>query len=151
MVTGRDGPTSQPSRGDHLIIYDGVCGLCNRLNTFVLPRDRRTVFDFASLQSAVGRSVLQRFGEDATELTTFYVLVNYRSASPTLLSRAAAALFLMETLGMPWRSAGLLRMLPMRWLDRLYDLVARHRYRLFGRSDSCPIPRPEYRHRFLDT
>src|SRR6266850_2726215 len=90
-------------RGEHLLLYDGVCGLCNRLNNFVLPRDSRGIFDFASLQSAVGRSALKRFGRDPEELSTFYLVTNYRSESPALLSKAGAALFVMKKLRAPWR------------------------------------------------
>src|SRR5206468_10125550 len=93
-----------PHRGEHLVLYDGVCGLCNRLNNFVLLRDTRAAFDFASLQSAAGRSVLQRFGKNNENLNTFYVVANYRSVSPALLSEARAVLFVMQTLGTgsPW-------------------------------------------------
>ena len=110
-----------------MVLYDGVCGLCNRLNNFVLPRDTRAVFDFASLQSAVGRSTLARFGRNPEDLNTFYLVTNYRSESPALLSKASAALFVMKKLGDPWR-----------WLG------------LFGRYVSCLMPSAEYRKRFID-
>ena len=70
-----------------MVLYDGVCALCNRLNNFVLPRDNRGVFDFASLQSAMGRSALQRFGRNPDDLNTFYLVTNYRSESSALLSK----------------------------------------------------------------
>jgi predicted DCC family thiol-disulfide oxidoreductase YuxK len=142
--------TSISPRGEHLVLYDGVCGLCNRLNNFVLPRDTRAVFDFASLQSAVGRSVLQRFGRNPEDLNTFYLVTNYRSESPALLSKAGAALFVMNKLGDPWRWFGLLGVFPSALLDRAYDLIARYRYRLFGRYERCLMPSAEYRKRFID-
>src|SRR5713101_9860777 len=139
-----------PARGEHLILYDGVCGLCNRLNRFVLLRDTRAVFDFASLQSATGRSVLQRFGRDTENLTTFYVVADYREESPTLLSKARAVLFVMKTLdiGSAWRHA--FRIFPDAVLDFGYDLIARNRYRFFGQSESCLMPSTEFRKRFID-
>jgi predicted DCC family thiol-disulfide oxidoreductase YuxK len=136
--------------GDHLLLYDGVCGLCNRLNQFVLPRDIAGVFAFASLQSGAGRSALARFGRSSGDLNTFYVVTNYRSAAPRLLSKAAAGLFVMKTLGAPWRWLGLFGILPQALLNFGYDLIARNRYRLFGRADTCLVPSPEYRQRFLD-
>ena len=136
--------------GDHLLLYDGVCGLCNRLNQFVLPRDTAGVFAFASLQSGAGRSALARFGKNSEDLNTFYVVTNYRSDSPGLLSKAAAGLFVMKGLGAPWRWLGLFGVLPHALLNRAYDLIARNRYRLFGRSDTCLVPSVEYRQRFLD-
>jgi predicted DCC family thiol-disulfide oxidoreductase YuxK len=136
--------------GEHLILYDGVCGLCNRLNTFVLPRDAEGVFDFASLQSATGQSLLKRFGRNPEDLNTFYVVTSYRSESSVLLSKAEAGLFVMKALGVPWRWLGLFRVLPIRSLNAAYDLVARNRYRLFGRHETCLLPSAEYRSRFID-
>ena len=141
---------SIPRRGEHLLLYDGVCGLCNRLNNFVLPRDAQGLFDFASLQSEAGRSVLERFGKNPADLDTFYVVTNYRSQSPALVSKARAALFVMTTLGAPWRWLGFFGMFPTALLDRVYDLIARHRYRIFGRTESCLMPSPEYKQRFID-
>ncbi len=137
-------------RGEHLILYDGVCGLCNQLNRFVLLRDSRAVFHFAPLQSTTGRSVLRRFGRNAGNLTTFYVVANYRSESPALLWKARAALFVMKTLdsGGAWLWA--VRMLPNTLLDLGYDLIARSRYRVFGRSEICLMPNAEFRRRFID-
>jgi predicted DCC family thiol-disulfide oxidoreductase YuxK len=139
-----------PARGEHLILYDGVCGLCNRLNQFVLLRDTRAVFDFAPLQSITGRSVLQRFGRDTEDLTTFYVVANYRSESPALLSKARATSFVMKTLegGGMWLRA--FRILPNALVNLGYSLIARNRYRIFGRSESCLMPSAEFRKRFID-
>ena len=138
-----------PVRGDHLILCDGVCGRCNRLNRVVL-HDTRAVFAFASLQSTTGQSVLQRFGRDIDNLTTFYVVTNYRSQSPVLLSKAGAATFVLKALGVggPWVRA--LRMFPTALLDLGYDLVALNRYRFFGRSESCLMLSAEFRKRFID-
>jgi len=141
---------SVSDRGRHLILYDGVCGLCNRLNQFVLLRDGSAIFDFASLQSATGRSVLERFGQDNEGLSTFYVVENYESRTPTLLAKASAALFVMNELGIgaPWIS--IFRVLPHALLDFGYDIIARNRYRIFGRMQTCIVPRAEFRKRFID-
>jgi len=143
-----EGPGSR--RGQHLILYDGVCGLCNRLSQFVLARDERGVFDFASLQSATGRAILQRFGKDAELLSTFYVVTDYRLQSAALLAKGHAALFVIESLkiGGGWRR--MLQILPQSLLDPGYELVARNRYRLFGRTDSCFLPSEEFKDRFID-
>lgn len=130
----------------HLILYDGVCGLCNRFVRFVLNHDRAAVFRFASLQSQLGQSLI---GSPNT-LRTVYVVVNYGSKSPVVLSKSRAALFVLETLGGPWRLAAILGILPRRLLDWAYDLVARYRYSVFGRYQTCPLPSPEHRSRFID-
>ncbi len=136
--------------GRHLILYDGVCGLCNRLNRFILERDAVAVFQFASLQSRLGQSILRGYGRDPDKLETLYVVVNYDSESAVLLSKSRAALFVLKTLGGPWRLTASLGVLPRRLLDWAYDLVARHRYRVFGRYEYCLMPGPEYENRFID-
>jgi len=98
--------------GSHLVLYDGVCGLCDRLVQFLLEHDRRAVFTFASLQSTVGRSIVERFGGNPNDLTSFHVLANYRENHAEIFSRSTAALFIAGQLGWPWKGAVLLRILP---------------------------------------
>ena len=134
----------------HLVLYDGVCGLCNRFNRFILAYDKREQFHFASLQSGVARERLGRFGTKADELSTVYVLPDYERSESPPLGRAAAALFVASALGWPWKIAAVLRVVPMSWLDRAYEAVARRRYQLFGRFEQCPLPAPGHRRRFID-
>lgn len=136
--------------GAHLVLYDGVCGLCHRLLQFLLAHDRRAVFVFASLQSATGRATVERFGGNPDDLSSFVVVSNFRTDRARMVGRGRAALFVAGELGWPWKAAVLFRAVPTVILDRLYDVVARTRYRLFGRYDHCLIPRPEYRRRFID-
>lgn len=138
-------------RGRHLLLYDGVCGLCDRLVQLVLARDRGERFDFASLQSPAAKVVLGRFARDPDTLNTLYVVADYRTGNATLLSKSQAVLMIGATLGWPWKAVVLLRVLPGSLLDWGYDLVARHRYRVFGRYDQCLIPRPEHRARFVES
>ena len=132
------------------MLYDGVCGLCSRLLQFLLEHDRRAVFTFASLQSAVGRAMVGRFGGNPNELASFHVLANYRADNPQMFSRSHAALFVAGELGWPWKAAVLARVLPTAMLDRAYNVVARNRYRMFGRFEQCLTPRPEFRGRFIE-
>jgi len=136
--------------GQHLILYDGVCGLCNAAVQFLLPRDRRHTFDYASLQSKTGQAWLARLGKPSARFGTVVVITDYRGSAPDLRSKADAALFVVSSLGQPWRSLALLRVLPMRVLNVAYDLVARHRYRVFGRYDVCVLPRATEKDRFID-
>lgn len=135
--------------GEHLVLYDGLCGLCHGSVQFILARDPR-VFHFAPLQSATGRSWLSRFGKDPDDLDTFVVITGHRGETPSMLTKADAALFVVRALGLPWRALGILRVLPRRILNACYDVVARRRYRVFGRYATCPIPSPEQRARFVD-
>ena len=136
--------------GQHLVLYDGVCGLCNAAVQFLLPRDRGQIFDYASLQSKTGQAWLSRFGKDAGTLDTVVVITDYRGSAPALRSKADAALFVVSSLAHPWRSLASLRVLPNRLLNTGYDFVARHRYRFFGRYDVCVLPRAEDKDRFID-
>lgn len=147
-----DSATQSTSLGEgaHLVLYDGVCGLCNSLLQFLLTHDRRGVFAFASLQSAIGRAVVERLGADPTELTSFYVLANYRTRHSRIFARSNAALFVASQLGWPWKAALIARVLPGAVLDRAYNVIARNRYRVFGRFEQCLAPRSEFRGRFVE-
>jgi predicted DCC family thiol-disulfide oxidoreductase YuxK len=145
-------PMQAPSagEGDHLVLYDGVCGLCSRLLQFVLTHDHRAVFTFASLQSATGRAMVGRSGGNPDELTSFCVVANYRTGRARMFSRSSAALFVARELGWPWKAAVLMHALPVAILDFVYDVVAQNRYRVFGRYEQCLPPRPEFRDRFIE-
>src|SRR5688500_10934444 len=103
----------------HLVLYDGVCGLCSSLLQFLLTHDRRRVFAFASLQSRTGRTVVEHLGGDPADLTSFYVLANYRTRHSRIFARSNAALFVAGQLGWPWKAAVVARVLPSRTQSRL--------------------------------
>src|SRR5262245_31737623 len=88
----------------HLILYDGVCGLCNRLLQFLLLHDHRSVFRFAALQSAVGQAFVKQSGGNPGELTSFYVFADYEAPTSRALTRSDAALFVAGQLGWPWKA-----------------------------------------------
>jgi predicted DCC family thiol-disulfide oxidoreductase YuxK len=141
---------AQQSVAAHLVLYDGVCGLCSRLLQFLLRHDRRRVFSFAALQSAVGQSIVEQSGGNPGELMSFYVVADYQTAASRVFTQSDAALFVAGALGWPWRAAQLMRFVPHAIRDRVYAVVARNRYRLFGRFDHCLIPSREVRNRFID-
>jgi predicted DCC family thiol-disulfide oxidoreductase YuxK len=133
-----------------ILLYDGVCGLCNRLVRFVLERDREGRFRFAQLQGPYAAAVLARHGRDAADLDTMYVVEHPGGPDERLRERARAALFVAGRLGWPWRALRVLGVLPTALLDLGYRAVAASRYRLFGRSASCPLPAPGWAERFVD-
>jgi len=94
--------------------------------------------------------MVARWGGSPEELTSFYVLADFKKPEARIFTRANAALFVAGELGWPWRVMRAAGVLPTALLDRLYDVVARHRYRLFGRREQCLIPHPAFRSRFLD-
>jgi predicted DCC family thiol-disulfide oxidoreductase YuxK len=133
-----------------IVLYDGVCGLCNRFVRFVLQRDQRQKFRFASLQGPVAAAILNRHDVTVTALQTVYVLSTAHGREQ-LLARSDAALFVLAELDGPWRfGAALLRLLPQILRDWGYDIIARNRYRWFGRYETCPLPNEKDRNKFLD-
>ena len=134
-----------------ILLYDGVCGLCNRLNQFVLRRDPAGIFRFASLQSPLAARILARHGADAADLNTVYVVVNPDQPDEYLLARSDAVIFVLKQLGGFWGLIGFVLQFKPRFLrDWGYRVVARNRYRVFGRSETCFLPSPENLDRFLD-
>jgi predicted DCC family thiol-disulfide oxidoreductase YuxK len=132
-----------------VILYDGVCGLCNRLVKFILKRDKRDRFRFASLQSDLASKVLQRHDRDPHDLDTVYVVVDYAQPTEHLLARSDAILFMLRQLGGIWKLALLGNILPRTIRDAAYKLVARNRYRVFGKYESCLVSEPKHRAKFL--
>jgi predicted DCC family thiol-disulfide oxidoreductase YuxK len=139
-----------PAQGAHLALYDGVCGLCNRLLQFVLTHDHRGVFNFASLQSDMGKTLVARAGGNPDELTTFYVIADFRTPRARFLTRSDAALFVAAQLGWPWKALGAATICPRALRNRVYDAIARSRYRIFGKYEQCLLPGPDVRSRFID-
>lgn len=139
-----------PDAAGPILLYDGVCGLCNGAVRFLLKHDRRGRFRFAPLQGPYASEVLTRHGKDPDRLETVYVVLDPGLPAERLLSKARAALYVGKELGGPWAAARVFGILPTRLLDLGYDAVARSRYRLFGKHDECPLPDPRHRARFLD-
>jgi len=136
--------------GEVLVLFDGVCNLCAGLVRFLLRRDRRRRLRFAALQSAAGQALLGRHGwagiaRAGGTLETFVVIEAGRARV-----RSAAALHLARRLPWPWPLLAVLVLLPRPIRDALYAFVARHRYRWFGRAESCMVPTPEIAGRFLE-
>ena len=133
-----------------IVLYDGVCGLCNRAVQFLLKRDRHDRLQFASLQSDVAARVLQRHGMDPKSLDTVYAVLNYGEPNETLLAKGDAFLFFAKVIGGIWSVARVGRIIPRPIRNWLYDFIARHRYQVFGKSESCMLPDPKQRHKFLE-
>ena len=133
-----------------IVLYDGVCGLCNRLNQFLLKRDHHDRLLFASLQSDLGKKILERHGADPSDLDTVYVVEDYDSPSERVLMRSSAILRALEALGGIWKLSAAGKILPRPIRDLFYKVVATNRYRVFGKYEVCMMPDPKYRKKFLD-
>jgi predicted DCC family thiol-disulfide oxidoreductase YuxK len=139
-----------PDEITHLVLFDGVCGLCNGLVQFLLKRDHQQVFKFAALQGATGRAVLERVGGGPSLPSSFYVVADYGSGHSRVFTKSDGVLFVAAQLRWPWRVAAVLRVLPRSLRNWLYDALARSRYRFFGRYEQCTVPSPEFQSRFVE-
>lgn len=138
-------PGSSIPRDKPILLFDGICNLCNGSVLWVIRHDPRNQFRFASLQSEVGRQLLAEAGLPAAALNTVVLHADGR-----FYTRSDAALGVLSHLGSPWSWLGALRVIPRSIRNVVYDWIARNRYRWFGKKDSCMIPTPELRSRFLD-
>jgi predicted DCC family thiol-disulfide oxidoreductase YuxK len=136
--------------GDSLILYDGVCGLCNRFVQFVLERDTAGSFRFCALQDPISVDILARHHLDPIALNTICLVTGLATPNERIFTHSNAVLRALRSLGGPWSLvAALLRPIPRPLRDLGYNLIARVRYRIFGRLPTCPLPTPAQRDRFL--
>jgi len=129
---------------DFLVLFDGICNLCNGAVLFIIKRDKAGKIRFASLQSDVGRDQLVRNGLDPDALHSVIVVENGK-----LFQKSDAVLRIAARIDGPWRWLRIFQIIPRFLRDILYDLVARFRYKIFGKKDACMIPTPELKKRFV--
>lgn len=135
---------------DAILLYDGECGYCDSTVQKVLRRDKRGRFRFAPLQGEVGRSLMAKYGQNPDVLSTMALVLSPGQPGERMLLRGKAATTMYSMLGGWWALfPGSLRVLPAWFLDFFYSLVARNRFRISGRLETCRIPSPEERARFL--
>lgn len=133
-----------PASEHPLVLFDGDCNLCNNSVQFILKRDAKAQFRFASLQSQAGRAALEALG--AGDLPDSIMLIKDRK----LQMKSTAALAIARGLRWPWPLLSVFWLVPYPLRNLVYDLVARNRIRWFGKRESCWVPTPELRARFLD-
>jgi predicted DCC family thiol-disulfide oxidoreductase YuxK len=143
MPVRHDGEPKPRDSREPIVFYDGTCGLCHGFVQFMIRHDRSGVIRFAPLQGdTAARQVPAYVGSDLASVV-------FRDEDGVVFSHSTAALHAIARLGGPWRLASLLLLIP-RWLrDAVYRYVARHRYGWFGTADSCALPAPAVRQRFL--
>jgi predicted DCC family thiol-disulfide oxidoreductase YuxK len=127
--------------GRAIILFDGVCNLCNGAVQFILTHDPAGRFQFASLQSDAARRILG--GEPQGETIVL-------AESPRIYTKSTAALRIARHLRFPWPLLSAFLLIPRPLRDAVYDWIARHRYAWFGRRESCLLPKQEFQNRFVD-
>ena len=127
-----------------MILFDGVCNLCNGFVNFIINRDPGVRFRFAALQSETGRNFIKQHGIEYVGPESI-ILVNNKQ----VYKKSRAILEISRRLNGFWKTIYFLRFIPSFVLDFFYDVVARNRYRLFGFKDQCRLPTAEIRDHFL--
>ena len=134
-----------PDPSASIVFFDGVCNLCNGFVQFIIRHDPAGRFRFTSLQSEAGQALLAAHGQQVSPTPeTVLLLENGR-----LYTHSTAALRIARQLGWPWRGFAVALLLPRILRDAVYRFVARNRYRWFGREESCWLPTPDLKARFL--
>lgn len=133
------------NKENHIVLFDGVCNLCESSVQFILKHDKKKLFRFASLQSDYSRDLLTRFHKDPSQLTSVVLVHNGE-----VYTKSTAVLKVLKILGFPWSVLSVFLVVPARLRNFIYDFVAARRYQWFGRKNECWLPTPELKERFLD-
>ncbi len=128
-----------------VVVFDGYCNLCNGWVSFIMARDARRRFRYATLQGATGQSILRRAAPLQPAGESIALVEGDR-----VETRSTAALNILGKLGFPWPLFRVFLLVPLPVRDAVYDFVARNRYRWFGRRSTCRVPTDEERTLFLD-
>lgn len=129
----------------YIILFDGVCNLCNRTVDFVLKRDKKKRFVFGSLQGKTGQEYLRKYHLPVNELNSFMLIEGDK-----LYTGSTGALRLLKHVGGGWQVFYAFIIIPRFIRDAVYRFIAANRYKWFGKKDECRLPTPEERERFLD-
>jgi predicted DCC family thiol-disulfide oxidoreductase YuxK len=127
-----------------VILFDGVCNLCDSSVQFVIKHDKDKVFSFASLQSESGQKLLEEYHLPKSEFNSFVLVENGKA-----YTKSSAALMVAKKLSGPVKLLYGLKIVPVFIRNTVYNLIAKNRYRWFGKKDSCMIPTPSLQSRFL--
>lgn len=128
----------------NIIVFDGVCNFCNFWVNFVIDRDKSDKFRFASLQSEIGTEMAKEAGVDASDPDSFIL-----KSRGKFYTRSSAGLMVARELGFPMNLLSVFIILPPVLRDFFYNLIAKNRYKLFGKSETCRLPSPQERAKFL--
>jgi len=129
---------------NNILLFDGVCNLCNYAVQFVIKRDRNAVIKFASLQSSIGQKLLLQHQLSNTQFDSFVYIKNNK-----IFLKSTAALHLMKDIGGIWKFLYAFIIVPEFIRNTIYNIVSKNRYKWFGKKDSCMMPNEKLRERFL--
>ena len=127
-----------------IILFDGVCNLCNKAIQFVIKQDPKEIFVFASLQSDIGQQILKQYNLPLQQLSSFVLLQNDK-----IYTKSTAAIKVAQQLNGLWKCFYIFNLVPAFIRDGVYNFIAKNRYKWFGKQDNCMIPSPQLKQRFL--
>lgn len=133
-----------------IILYDGVCGLCDYTVQFLIKIDKEDKLQFATLQGSYGIETLKKNPELGAMGEGVVFVSNFGQASERASAKSEAIFKALAEIGGWWKLTSLLRVIPVQLRDLVYDFIAHNRYKWFGKYDQCKIPSPEIKARFLD-
>ncbi|AFK02269.1 thiol-disulfide oxidoreductase DCC [Emticicia oligotrophica DSM 17448] len=126
------------------ILFDGVCNFCNASINFVIDRDSKGIFKFAALQSEVGQEILRKFSLKTQDFDSIIAI-----DGDNVFQKSDAALEIARRMDGLWKLCYVFKVIPSFLRNPIYDLIARNRYKIFGKTEACRIPTPELKARFL--
>ncbi|MED3561898.1 thiol-disulfide oxidoreductase DCC family protein [Bacillus xiapuensis] len=129
---------------ERIVLFDGVCNLCNHSVQFIIKRDPSVIFKFASLQGERGKRIVSDYGLPA-DLESLILIENEKA-----YRKSTAALRICGKLHGPWKLFVILMIIPPIIRDYIYEIIAKNRYKWFGLKNSCMLPSPSLKNRFLD-
>jgi predicted DCC family thiol-disulfide oxidoreductase YuxK len=129
---------------NYIVLFDGVCNFCNSTVNFIIERDKKNIFQFAPLQESAGKSLLQQYQLDTKDLDSIVLIKNKKA-----YIKSDAALEIAKDLTGLWKILVVFKIIPTFLRDKVYDFIAANRYRIFGKKESCSIPTPELRAKFI--
>ncbi|MCC1485109.1 thiol-disulfide oxidoreductase DCC family protein [Winogradskyella immobilis] len=133
-------------KGKQVILFDGVCNLCNSSVLFVIKRDKKNRFLFAPLQSEIGKSIIKAYNIDTKAVDSILL---YSKANGIKI-KSSAALHIAKHLGFPQNLLAIFFIIPTPIRNWVYNYIAKNRYKWYGKKDACMIPTPELKAKFLD-
>lgn len=129
-----------------LILFDGVCNLCNSSVLYVIKRDKKNNFMFAALQSDSGKQIIKKFNIDTTQVDS---IILYNPEKDKVNHKSTAALKVASQLGFPTNVLAIFLIIPSFIRNWVYDFIAKNRYKWYGKKESCMIPTPELKSKFF--
>ena len=133
------------NENNKIILFDGVCNLCNSSVQYVIRRDKSNAYRFAALQSEIGKKLVEQRGIDTSQIDSIILI----EPGVAYYTKSTAALKIAQSFGGVWQLTSVFEWIPEKIRDWVYDYIAKNRYKWYGKKEVCMVPSPENNERFL--